>query len=230
MNTAKPTDIDHHASKQRGFIARMRSYFLTGILVTAPLTITVYLTFVVFHFVDTQVSNILPGQLYNGLPGLGILIALSFFITVGWFATNFMGRLVIRISEYIVHRVPIINTLYKSVKQVFETLMGSQAQAFREVVLIEYPRKGCWTLGFVTGFYEGEIQQAAPDDLVTVFVPTAPSPVNGFLLFVPRKDMIPMQMTVDEGIKMIISVGIITPLPKDEKTAALPVNDKKEKP
>ena len=207
---------------QRSFITLLRNYFITGVLVTAPLTITIYLTYVLFHFIDTQVSAILPGELHDDIygratiPGIGILIALGFFISVGWLATNFLGRMLIRISEYILDRVPIIRALYKSVKQLLETLIGSQAQAFREVVMIEYPRKGSWTLGFVTGFVEGEIQDATPEDLINVFVPTAPSPVNGFLLFVPRSEILPLKMTVDEGIKMVISMGIITPEIKEQ--------------
>jgi uncharacterized membrane protein len=195
----------------------LRNYFITGILVTAPLAITIYLTYIFFHFIDSQVSGILPHEVYGAvqglatIPGLGIVSALVFFIFVGWLATNFLGRFLIRLSDYIMHRVPIINTLYKSTKQVFETLIGSQAQAFREVVMIEYPRKGSWTLGFVTGFTKGEIQDATPEDLINIFVPTSPSPANGFLLFIPRSELIPLKMSVDEGIKMVISMGIITP-------------------
>lgn len=197
---------------------RLRSHLLAGILVTAPITLTVYLTYIFLTFVDAQVTGILPLDIYEAyyahttIPGIGLLIAVFFFIFVGWFARNFMGRMLIQVSEYIVHRLPVINALYKAVKQVMETLLGSQAQAFREVVMIEYPRKGTWTLGFVTGFTEGEIQDISKDDdLINVFVPTAPSPVNGFLLFVPKADMIPLKMSVEEGIKMVISMGIITP-------------------
>lgn len=201
---------------------RLRGYLLAGVLLTAPITLTVYLTYIFLTFVDAQVAGILPLELYESyyahtaVPGAGLLIALAFFIMIGWFATNFLGRSFIRVSEYIVNRLPVINVLYKSVKQLIETLVGSQSQAFREVVMIEYPRKGTWTLGFVTGFTEGEIQDIAEDDLINVFVPTAPSPVNGFLLFVPRHEMVHLNMSVEDGIKMVISMGIITPaaLPK----------------
>lgn len=198
-------------------MARLRGYFLAGILVTAPISITIYLTWIFLTFIDGRVAAFLPEEGYNALhgattiPGAGLIIAIVFFIVIGWFATNFLGRLVGRISEYILDRVPVINTVYKALKQVFETIIGSQAQAFREVVLIEYPRAGTWTLGFVTGVPEGEIQNVAKgSELINVFVPTAPSPVNGFLLFVPKKDIIPLKMTVEDGIKMVVSVGIIT--------------------
>lgn len=200
-----------------GVGARLRRYFLTGILVTAPVSITIYLTYVFLNFVDTQVSRVLPNGWYNALyggttiPGLGIVIALVFFTVVGWFATNFMGRLIIRVSEYILHRVPVINTLYKGVKQVFETVIGTQAQAFREVVLFEFPRKGIWAMGFVTGVSKGEVQRLTADEVVNVFYPTTPNPTSGFLILVPRQDLIVLEMSVDDAIKMIISGGILTP-------------------
>jgi uncharacterized membrane protein len=112
-------------------------------------------------------------------------------------------------------RMPVIRIFYNAIKQVIETLMGSQAKAFREVVLIEYPRAGCWTIGFVTGAVEGEIGNAmggaGAGEVISVFVPTAPSPVNGFLLFVPRAEAVSLSMTVEEGIKMVVSMGMITP-------------------
>lgn len=206
-------------------MARMRTYFFTGILVTAPITITLYLTYVFLTFVDTQVSKILPDDWYEALygrttfPGLGILIALTFFVTVGWFATNFMGRLVIKVSEYIVDRVPVINTVYKGLKQVFETVIGSQAQAFREAVLLEYPRKGIWCVGFVTGTSKGEVQRLTDNEVVNVFLPTTPNPTSGFLLMIPKNDLITLNMSVDDAIKMIISGGIITPPDKATEKA-----------
>lgn len=197
--------------------ARLRRYFLTGILVTAPISLTIYLTYVFLNFVDSQVSRVLPGEWYQALygrttiPGLGIVIALVFFTVVGWFATNFMGRMIIRISEYVVHRVPVINTVYKGLKQVFETVIGAQAQAFREAVMIEYPRKGVWAIGFVTGVSRGEVQRLTEDDVVNVFLPTTPNPTSGFLLLIPKKDLVTLEMSVDDAIKMIISGGILTP-------------------
>ncbi|MCC6598460.1 MAG: DUF502 domain-containing protein [Alphaproteobacteria bacterium] len=210
-----PADSDI-ITGSRGVGPRLRRYFLTGILVTAPIFLTVYLTYVFFTFIDTQVSRILPHELYSALyggptvPGLGIIIALAFFTVVGWFATNFMGRMIIRMSEYVVHRVPIINTIYKGLKQVFETVLGSQAQAFREAVMFEFPRKGIWVIGFVTGLSKGEVQRLTEDVTMNVFFPTTPNPTSGFLLLIPKKDLIPLGMSVDDAIKMIISGGILT--------------------
>lgn len=231
QNTEKVSSnaADHVQNFRRSLAVRLRGYFFTGVLVTAPITITVYLTYVFFTFVDSKVSGILPQNLYSSfyghatVPGLGIVLALIFFIIVGWFATNFMGRLLIRASEYIVHRVPVVNTIYKAIKQVFETVIGSQAQAFREAVMFEFPRKGIWVIGFVTGVTKGEIQRMTDDEVVNVFFPTTPNPTSGFLLFVPRQDLVVLDMSVDDAIKMVISGGILTPPDK------IPLEDQSSK-
>jgi uncharacterized membrane protein len=197
--------------------ARLRGYFLAGILVTAPISITIYVTWGFLAFVDKKVGKFLPeggyDALYGGttIPGLGLMAAIVFFIVVGWFATNFLGRMIVRTSEYILHRVPVINTIYKGIKQVFETVIGAQAQAFREVVMFEFPRKGVWAMGFVTGVTKGEVQRLTEDEVVNVFFPTTPNPTSGFLLFLPKKDLIFLEMNVEDAIKMIISGGIVTP-------------------
>lgn len=217
-----------------GFSGRVRRYLLAGILVTAPISITVYLTYIFLTFVDSKVGEMLPREWYDSLygqttfPGIGLLIAIGFFIVVGWFATNFLGRIVIRVSEYIVDRMPVIRTLYSAIKQIFETIMASQSSAFRDVVMLEYPRRGIWSLGFVTGVSEGEVQKLTEDEVVNVFVPTTPNPTSGFLLFVPKKELRFLEMSVEEGVKMVVSAGIITPSynsktsvgnKKDKKTA-----------
>jgi uncharacterized membrane protein len=163
------------------------------------------------------VAKILPEGWYHALygnatvPGIGLIIALIFFIIMGWFATNFLGRITIRASEYIVNRMPVIRTLYNATKQVFETVMASQSSAFRDVVMFEYPRKGIWVLGFVTGVSQGEIQRVTSDETVNVFLPTTPNPTSGFLLLVPKKDLKYLEMTVEQAIKLVVSGGILTP-------------------
>lgn len=196
---------------------RLRGYFLAGILVTAPIGITVYLTWVFLTVIDRQVTKILPSTWYEGffggtaIPGLGLIVTIVFFIVVGWFATNFLGRLAIRIAEYVVDRMPVIRKLYAAIKQIFETIMATQSQAFREVVMMEYPRKGVWSIGFVTGKSEGEVQRVTNAETINVFVPTTPNPTSGYLLFVPKTELIFLDMTVEEGVKLVISAGIITP-------------------
>ncbi|MBI1300043.1 MAG: DUF502 domain-containing protein [Alphaproteobacteria bacterium] len=209
--------VEDQTPQGRGLMARLRGYLLAGILVTAPISITVYLTYIFLTVVDRNVAKLLPEEWYDALygtttvPGIGLLIAITGFIVIGWFATNFLGRLVIRISEYIVDRMPVIRTLYGAIKQIFETIMATQSQAFREVVMLEYPRKGVWSIGFVTGRSEGEVQQLTDDETINVFVPTTPNPTSGYLLFVPKKELKYMKMTVEEGVKLVVSAGIISP-------------------
>jgi len=193
--------------------AKLRGYFLAGILVTAPISITLYLTWGLLKFIDSKVSSVIPAEYYRetAVPGLGLIIAIAFFIVVGWFAKNFLGRMIIRTSEYILDKMPVIRTVYGATKQIFETVMGAQSQAFREVVMFEFPRKGIWALGFVTGVAKGEVQRLTEDEVVNVFFPTTPNPTSGFLLFIPKKDLVLMEMTVEEAIKMIVSGGILTP-------------------
>lgn len=200
-----------------GFFARIRGYFLAGILVTAPISITVYLTWIFLQFVDSRVTPLIPAP-YNpntylpfSMPGIGLIVAIAVFILIGWFAKNILGRVLIRIAEYIVHRVPVIRTIYKAIKQIFETIMASKSQAFREVVLLEYPRKGVWSMGFVTGRTEGEVQRTTEEETMSVFVPTTPNPTSGYLLFVPKKELYWLDMTVEEAAKLVVSAGIITP-------------------
>lgn len=219
MNKHSSEDILDEQDKvgKVSFLSRIRGYLLAGILVTAPISITVYLTYIFLSVVDTQVAKILPAQWYEALygrttiPGVGLVIALTFFTVVGWFARNFFGRLTIRFSEYIVDRVPLIRTLYGAIKQIFETIMASSSQAFREVVMLEYPRRGIWSIGFVTGKTEGEVQRVTNEETINVFVPTTPNPTSGYLLFVPKKELIYLDMSVEEGVKLVVSAGIITP-------------------
>ncbi|MGH1375839.1 MAG: DUF502 domain-containing protein [Alphaproteobacteria bacterium] len=214
---------DNMEANARGPVARLRGYLFAGILVTAPISITVYLTYVFLTFVDSNVVHLLPKDWYDALygattfPGIGLIIALTGFIVIGWFATNFLGRLLIRISEYIVDRMPVIRTLYGAIKQIFETIMASQSSAFREVVMLEYPRKGVWSIGFVTGTSQGEVQDHTEQETVNVFVPTTPNPTSGYLLFVPKTELKYLDMNVEEGVKLVVSAGIITPEEQGKK-------------
>ncbi len=215
--------VEDTTQQSRGIAARLRGYLLAGILVTAPISITIYLTYVFLTFVDSKVARLLPKDWYDAFygattfPGIGLLIALAGFILIGWFATNFLGRLIIRISEYIVDRMPVIRTLYGAIKQIFETIMASQSTAFREVVMLEYPRKGVWSIGFVTGTTQGEVQAHTKAETVNVFVPTTPNPTSGYLLFVPKKELKYLSMSVEEGVKLVVSAGIIAPQEGDNK-------------
>jgi uncharacterized membrane protein len=212
--------IESQMDGKRGISGRLRGYFLAGILVTAPIAITIYLTYVFFDFIDSSVKNILPLEQLPleyqpyALPGAGIVAAILFFMLIGWFATNILGRLLLKISDYILHRMPVMSKLYGAIQQIVETIMASQSQAFRDVVMLEYPRKGTWSIGFVTGTSEGEVQSHTEVETINVFVPTTPNPTSGFLLFVPRTDLKYLDMNVEEGIKLVVSAGIITPKTK----------------
>lgn len=224
--SATETAIEDQLEGGRTLGQRLRGYFLAGILVAAPITITIYLTYIFLNFIDSTVAKILPKESYEGLyggatiPGLGLLIAIVFFIFVGWFATNFFGKLFIRASEFIVNRMPIIRTLYNATKQIFETVMASKSNAFREPVMLEYPRKGVWSIGFVTGRTEGEVQRITSEETINVFVPTTPNPTSGYLLFVPKKELKFLNMSVEEAIKLVVSAGIITPPDKEAEEKA----------
>jgi len=200
-----------------GLLGRIRAYFLAGILVTAPVAITLYLAWAVVDLIDNSVSRLLPAQ-YNpesympfSVPGLGLVIVIATLTLIGAFTAGVIGRLVIRAGEAVLARMPIIRSVYGATKQIMETVLANQSAAFREVVLLEYPRRGIWTLGFISGQTHGEVRDLTANDVVNVFVPTTPNPTSGFLLFVPRSDLHVLEMTVEEGIKMVVSGGIVTP-------------------
>lgn len=203
----------------QNILAKLRAYFIAGVLITAPVVITIWLTISIVGFLDRTVKNlILPENslaefwavLYS-IPGFGIIVAVLFIMLVGMFAANIMGRFFVRIGESILDRLPVVRSLYGATKQIFETVFADKADAFRDVVLVEYPRKDMWVLGFLTGTTKGEVQAKTSDEVVNVFVPTTPNPTSGFLLFVPKKDIQIMDMTIEEGIKLIVSAGIVTP-------------------
>jgi uncharacterized membrane protein len=200
-----------------GVGARLRAYFLAGILVTAPIAITLYLAWLFITFIDDWVNGILPARfnpetyLPFSVPGLGVVIVVVTLTVIGSTAAGFLGRLVVRTAERILARIPAVRSIYSATKQIFETVLANQSNAFREVVLVEYPRRGIWALGFITGSTQGEVQNLTADDVTNVFLPTTPNPTSGFLLFVPRKDLVVLSMSVEDGIKMVVSGGIVTP-------------------
>lgn len=206
-----------HRSRRGRLAARLRAYFLAGILITAPLGLTIYIAWVFITWVDGQVIPLLPAR-YNpenylpfSVPGVGLVIVLVGLTAIGAITAGMLGRLFVGVSERLLNRMPVIRSLYAATKQIFETVLAHKATAFREVVLVEYPRRGSWVIGFITGTTEGEIQELTDEEMVNLFVPTTPNPTSGFLLFVPRSDIVPLQMSVEEGIKMVVSGGIVTP-------------------
>ena len=194
-------------------LSYIRTCFLTGILVTAPVALSLYIVWAVLLWIDETVGHLLPVHLMgkNSIPGLGIIAAVGFFILVGWFARNFIGVLMLKAFDYILERLPLVKTVYNALKQVFEMIMGKQAQAFREVVMVEFPREGCWSIGFLAGRTEGELKDSLGEGYLNVFVPTTPNPTSGYLIIVKEGEVRRMDMTVDEGLKAIVSCGLIMP-------------------
>jgi uncharacterized membrane protein len=205
--------------------ARLRTYFLAGILITAPISLTIYLAWLFITFVDERVFSVIPPQ-YNpetylpfSIPGIGLLLALIGLTLIGALTAGILGRALHGLIEGILNRLPIIRSLYGAIKQIMETVLANKSSAFRECVLIEYPRRGVWTLGFITGTTKGEVQERTVEEVINVFVPTTPNPTSGFLLFVPPKDVIRLKMPIEDGLKLVVSGGIVTP---PVEVAALP--------
>jgi len=199
------------------FGSKLKAYLFTGILVTAPVAITFYLAYKFILWVDVFVNRMLPPQyrldnyLPMTIPGLGLVVLIAFLILVGMFAAGFLGRFFIRLGEWFVAKMPLVSSIYSLLKQIFETVFSSKTQAFKKVVMLEYPRKGIWILGLVSADLQGEIEQKLPEPMVNVFIPTTPNPTSGFLIFVPKKDVIEMNMSVEEAIKFIVSGGLVEP-------------------
>lgn len=201
---------------RRGPITWLRSRFLTGLVVAAPIGITIWLVWMFVTFVDSRIKPLIPAQ-WNpetytkfALPGLGVFIAVVGLIIIGTIAANLIGKSLLTYGENLLIRVPLVRTIYTLFKQLFETLASSQAASFKEVVMLQYPREGTWAVGFITAPTKGEMHDKFPD-LVGVFVPTTPNPTSGFLIYVPRGDLVTLDMSVEEGAKLIISAGLVTP-------------------
>lgn len=220
-------DMDEGAVSHRPGMSlsqRLRAYLFAGVLVTAPIFITFYLAWLFVTFVDSKINPLIPAK-YNpesylpfAVPGLGLVILIIGLMLVGALTAGFFGRLWMRFSERILSQMPVIRNVYSAVKQILETVLAQQSNAFREAVLIEYPRRGMWAIGFLTGKTKGEVQNLTEEECINVFLPTTPNPTSGFLLFVPKKDLVPLSMTVEDAIKMVISGGIVTP--PDERPEA----------
>lgn len=220
-NDTENTSSDHTLPSPGPF-ARIRAYFLTGVLVSAPLAITFGLAWWFVEFVDSKVMPLIPVH-YNpvyylpqgyqdyGIPGLGLVVIVLVITVVGWFTTNFAGRALIKLYERILARIPAVRSIYGAIKQILETVLANQSNAFRQAVLLEYPRRGMWAIGFITGETKGEVQHLTEDTVINIFLPTTPNPTSGFLLFLPRQDIVILDMTVEEAIKMVMSGGIVTP-------------------
>lgn len=203
--------------KKNSLAIKLRKHFISGILVTTPILVTVYLVWWIVTTIDTKVKHILPReiQLSNYLPfeipGVGMVVVFFGLTLIGALAKGFFGRYLLKFGENILGRMPVVRGIYGATKQIAQAVLEQNSNSFKDVGMIEYPRKGIWSLCFITGGTQGEVQTRTDNDVVNVFVPTTPNPTSGFLLFIPRKEIIILDMTVEEGIKMVVSAGIVTP-------------------
>jgi uncharacterized membrane protein len=197
-----------------GIFARLRGWFFTGLLVTAPVLLTVYITWAAIKLIDGQVNKLIPAfssWSLGDIPGAGLVVGGVMITLIGSLAAGFLGRWVIRLGESLLNRMPVVRSIYGATKQILETVISTQSDAFREVVLVEYPRRGLWVIGFVTGATKGEVARLMSGSNVNVFIPTTPNPTSGFLLFCPVKDIIRLDMTNEEAVKLVVSGGIVSP-------------------
>ncbi|MTI45739.1 putative membrane protein [Roseibium hamelinense] len=213
----KQKNKDDHG---RGHSAmRVRNYFLTGLVITGPIGITMWLTWTFVQWVDGWVKPFVP-KVYNpdtylpfAVPGFGLIVAIMVITIVGFLAANFAGRSLISFGESLLGRMPLVRNLYSGLKQIFETVLDERGNTFTKAALIEYPRKGLWAIVFISTTTKGEVANRLADqsDTVSVFLPTTPNPTSGFLLFVPKADIIELEMTVEEAAKLVISAGLVNP-------------------
>jgi uncharacterized membrane protein len=194
----------------------LRKYFITGLLILVPLSITLWVIHSVIGVMD-QSLLLLPVQwrpealLGVHIPGVGTILTLLIILVTGILARNFIGNYILAGWEAILNRIPIVNSIYSSVKQVSDTLFSSDGNAFRIAVLVQYPRPGLWTIAFVTGTPSYEVQKHLPGEYVNIYVPTTPNPTSGFFLMVPRSEIIELEMSVDVALKHIVSMGVVAP-------------------
>ena len=199
-------------------MSTLRRWLISGMLVIMPLAVTLWVLDLIVTFLDSSLK-LLPEALQPNLvfagfkvPGLGVVLTLCIVLLVGAVASNYLGFRLIRWWDNLMGRIPIVRSIYSAVKQISDTLFSSQGNAFREVVLVQYPRQGLWTVAFVTGKPGGEIaQHIDPQTNISIYVPTTPNPTSGFYLLLPRQDVIPLEMSVDEALKVVVSMGVIAP-------------------
>ncbi|MFL6581749.1 MAG: DUF502 domain-containing protein [Burkholderiales bacterium] len=194
----------------------MKKYLITGLLIWVPLVITVWVLSVLVGTLDQSLlllpDNWQPREwLGFNIPGLGVLLTLAVVILTGMLGANIIGQRLVKIWESLLSRIPVVKSLYSSVKQVSDTLFSSSGLAFRKALLVQYPRQGSWTIAFLTGQPGGDVANYLTGDYVSIYVPTTPNPTSGFFLMMPKADVIELDMNVDEALKYIISMGVVAP-------------------
>ena len=212
-------------------LARLRTSFLTGIVVIAPVALTIWLIWSVIGWFDGFVLPFVPDayrpeeilntifgyDLKLNIRGVGVVVFLVFATLVGWLAKGLIGRSFIKYAENLVNRMPVVRSFYSGIKQIAETVFAQQERSFEKACMIEYPRKGIWAIGFISTTAKGEIadRNSSNGPMVSVFVPTTPNPTSGFLLFFPKRDIIELDMSIEDAAKLVISAGLVYPPTKN---------------
>ena len=212
--------MEDHPKKRISGVARLRNYFLTGLIICAPLGITAYLVWSLIGWVDSWIIPYIP-SIYNpdtylpfSVPGFGLAIALFIITIVGFLTANFIGRTIWSYGEVMLAQMPVVRNLYSGLKQIFQTVLSDKSSSFQEVGLIQYPRKGLWAIVFIATDTKGEVDRQLKEmgqETVSVFLPTTPNPTSGFLLFVPKQDIKILNMNVEDAAKLVISAGLVAP-------------------
>lgn len=213
----KPTSRRPRAPRP-SLLQHLRANFLTGLVVVLPIFLTIYVVYVLVGIVDARVIPLIPAQ-YNpenifgrNIFGFGLVIFVAFTTLVGALTKGFFGTRIVLYGEGLVDRMPIVRSIYNALKQIVETMLSQSSTSFQQACLIEYPRKGIWSVAFVATSARGEIpMKTGQPDLMSVFLPSTPNPTTGFLLYVPREDVILLDMSIEEAAKLIISAGLVMP-------------------
>ncbi len=216
----------------------MKKYLIAGLLVWLPLAVTIWVLASVLGLLDGVFVWLLNGsqivlpegshnfiEMLRRIPGMGVVVMLIGLFLTGMFATNVVGQWALGQGHRMLNRIPIVKSIYSSVQQVSDTLFSSSGNAFREAVLVQYPREGTWTIAFVTGRPGGEAARHLPGDYLSVYVPTTPNPTSGFFIMLPREDAIPLAMSVDEALKYVISMGVVAPPERAVVSAPMPLRN-----
>jgi uncharacterized membrane protein len=205
----------------------VKKYFITGLLIWIPLVITIWVLNLIVSTMDSTLlllPEALQPQSWLGfhIPGLGVVLTLVVLFLTGLFAANIIGQRLVNLGQGVLARIPVVKTIYNSVKQVSDTLFSSSGQAFRKAVLVRFPYSGAWTVAFLTGTPGGEVASRLSGEHISVYVPTTPNPTSGYFLIVPRSDVIELDMNVDEALKYVISMGVAGPGPHRRAAAGNP--------
>jgi uncharacterized membrane protein len=204
----------------------LRSYFVTGLLIWVPLVITLWVLNLIVSTMD-QSLQLLPAEMQPELifgrrvPGVGVVLTVVVIFLTGLLTRNILGQGLLRVWEALLARIPIVRSIYSSVKQVSDTVLSPSGQAFRKALLVQYPRSGVWTIGFQTGTPADEVRSVVSVEMVSVYVPTTPNPTSGFFLMFPRHETIELDMSVDEALKYVVSMGVVAPDPRTGRAAVV---------